>query len=293
MRPMSSILPGAQAAPAAPSPNGRPLARGLPVAVLAGGLGTRMGGEAALRPKPMVSVGGRPLIWHVMQRFAGFGHRDFVVALGHQGQVIADYFVHHHLQEADLLVDMASGVVSIGSPCPDWRVRLIRTGSEAMTGGRLRRLAPWLSAGGPFFLSYADVVSDVDLDRMLAFHRAHGRLATMLVVRLPERFGRVRWEGDRVADFREKPADGDGWINGGCFVLEPAVLDRIAGDSVVWEQGPLQALSAEGELMGYRHEGFWAGIDTPAERAALEARYLEGDAPWTEVRLHATAPDGR
>lgn len=292
MRTMTAVLPGAQIATLAASLAGGSRAACLPVALLAGGLGTRMGGEAASRPKPMVLVGGRPLIWHVMQRFAGFGHRDFLVALGHQGQVIADYFVHHHLQEADLLVDLASGAVTIESPRPDWRVRPIRTGAEAMTGGRLRRLGPWLQGGGTFFLSYADVVSDVDLDRMLAFHRAHGRLATMLVVRLPERFGRVGWEGDRVADFREKPADGDGWINGGCFLLEPQLLDRIEGDQTIWEQGPLQALSAEGELMGYRHEGFWAGIDTPAERAALEARYLRGDAPWTEVSWHAPAADG-
>lgn len=265
----------------------------LPVAVLAGGLGTRMGGDAVGRPKPMVLAGGRPLIWHVMQRFALFGHRDFVVALGHQGQVIADYFVHYHLQDADLTVDLASATVTVASPGPDWRLHLIRTGAASMTGGRLKRLAPWLAGGGSFFLSYANVVSDADLDAMLAFHRAHGRLATMLVVRLPERFGRVRWEGERVADFREKPADGDGWINGGCFVLEPGVLSLIDGDETVWEQGPLQRLSAQGQLMGYRHEGFWAGIDTPAERAALEETFLKGDAPWTKAKQHAAAAHGR
>jgi glucose-1-phosphate cytidylyltransferase len=252
-----------------------------------------MGEESHGRPKPMAQIGGRPMLWHILQRFSLFGHGEFVVALGHQSHVIKDYFVHYHLHHSSLTVDLRDGSVIVEDEQPAWRVRLVETGLDTQTGGRLKRVAPWLRKGEVFFLAYADCLSDVDLDQMLRFHRSHGRLGTMMVVAVPERYGRVTWEGDRVAGFSEKPAGGDGWINGGCFVLDPRVLEYVDGDCCAWEREPLERLAAEGELMGYLHEGFWAGVDTPAERAALDALCTEGRAPWLPQRTYAAAADRR
>ncbi len=252
----------------------------MKVVILAGGYGTRLQEETAVRPKPMVEIGGRPLLWHIMQIYAAYGHTEFFIALGYKGEVIKQYFLTYYLYHHSFRIDLATGRVQVYNGTPEnWTVHLIDTGLETQTGGRLKRLAPFLGRE-TFLMTYGDGVADVDLDALVAFHRRHGRLATVTAVRPPARFGGLTFDGDRVVRFVEKSSLGEGWINGGFFVLEPGVLDYIAGDATPFEGEPLERLAADGELMAYRHQGFWQCMDTLRDVRLLESLWQSGEAPW-------------
>jgi glucose-1-phosphate cytidylyltransferase len=253
-----------------------------PVAILAGGLGSRLSELTAEIPKPMVQIGGRPILWHIMKTYACFGHRDFFVALGYRGEVIQDYFCHLPRRGRDFVVQTRSGEVRYFDDVPtdDWQVGLIETGLHTMTGGRVKQLAARI---GPrtFMMTYGDGVCDVDLAALLAFHRSHGKLATITAVRPTARFGALRIDGGGiVTSFEEKPGDGEGWINGGFFVLEPEVVEFITGDNVIFEQEPLMRLAEQGELVAYQHAGFWQCMDTLRDVRTLESLWSSGAAPW-------------
>lgn len=248
--------------------------------ILAGGLGTRLSEETSLRPKPMVEIGDRPILQHIMEMYAAAGHRDFIVALGYLGHMIKRHFMDWRALGGDLAIDFSSGAVSrSGEPAHDWMVHLVETGAETQTGGRVRRVARYLG-NGPFMLTYGDGVSDVDLKGLVAFHRSHGKLATVTGVHPPARFGEMNIVGDRVERFDEKPQLKQGWINGGFMVFERAVVDRIAGDDTVLERDVLEPLAAEGQLMVWKHEGFWHPMDTLRDVRALTALWASGKAPW-------------
>jgi glucose-1-phosphate cytidylyltransferase len=248
--------------------------------ILAGGLGSRLMEETELRPKPMVEIGGRPLLWHILKHYSHFGLREFVIALGYRGDLIKRYFADAIGLDGSVTVHTRARWLERHDEAPeDWIVRLIETGSETITGGRLKRLAPLVS-DGTFMMTYGDGVSDVDLRALLAFHRTHGRLATVTAVRPPARFGAIELDGDRVARFSEKPQVGEGWINGGFFVLEPRVIDYIDGDLTHWEREPLERLAAEGQLMAFRHDSFWQSMDTLRDKRYLESVWASGQPPW-------------
>jgi glucose-1-phosphate cytidylyltransferase len=255
----------------------------MKVAILAGGLGSRISEETEIKPKPMVEIGGRPILWHIMKHYAHHGYRDFAIALGYKGEVIKRYMVEYASLHSDLTVDLRAGKVrrngnGNGSEPDDWTVDLIETGQETATGGRIKRLAPHVG-DGTFMLTWGDGVSNIDLDRLLAFHRSHGKLATLTAVRPPARFGHLELDGDRIGEFSEKPQIGEGWINGAFFVLEPGVFDYIDGDATQWEREPLERLAKDGQLMAYRHEDFWQCMDTIRDKKLLEELWKDG-APW-------------
>ena len=249
--------------------------------ILAGGMGTRLAEESALRPKPMVEIGGRPILWHVMSIYSAHGFREFVIACGYKGEVIKQYFndyFHHH---SDWTVDLKTGERKVvKQQTPDWQVHLVDTGIDTMTGGRLLQLRSALG-NETFMVTYGDGLSNVDVGALVSFHRAHGRLATVTAVHPPARFGSMELEGDRVVLFSEKPQTNVGWINGGFFVFEPGVLDFIGGSDVSLERDPLEKLSAAGELMAFRHEGFFQPMDTLREKRLLEELWQTGRPPWT------------
>jgi glucose-1-phosphate cytidylyltransferase len=250
--------------------------------ILAGGQGTRLAEETDLRPKPMVEIGGRPILWHIMKIYAACGHNEFIVALGHKGDVVKTYFLNYHRLQRDASVHLATGAVDVhagDADCEDWLVHLADTGIATDTGGRLLRLAPRVK-GETFMMTYGDGVGDIDINRVLAFHRAHGKLATVTAVRPPSRFGGLTAEHDVVTTFSEKPQIEAGWINGGFFVLEPRVLDYIAGDGTKFESEPLETLARDGQLMMYRHEGFWHCMDTVRDLRQLHQMWESGKAPW-------------
>jgi len=249
------------------------------VVILAGGRGTRLAEETGTRPKPMVEIGGRPILWHIMSVYAAYGHSDFLVACGYKGGMIKQYFHQYAVLHSDYVVNLKTGAVKVVNPHPlDWTVGVIDTGLDTMTGGRLRRLKPYLT--DTFLVTYGDGVGNVDIGKLVAFHKAHGKLATVTAVRPPARFGDLAMEGDLVRKFAEKPQTGEGWINGGFFVLEPEVLDRIEGDDISLEREPLEGLAREGQLHAYRHEGFWQPMDTVREKQLLEDLWSSGRAPW-------------
>jgi glucose-1-phosphate cytidylyltransferase len=250
--------------------------------ILAGGRGTRLAEEAQVRPKPMVEIGGRPILWHIMQLYALHGVSDFVVCAGHKGYVIKEYFANLLLHQSDVRFDLRGGQIEYltGDRGVAWTVTVTDTGEGTQTGGRLRRAAAQLPPEEPFCLTYGDGLSDVDITATIAFHRRHGRLATMTVVRPPARFGTVDLEGDRVVAFREKHQAGEGYVNGGFFVLMPAALDYVDGDDTPWEGEPLERLARDGQLMCFRHEGFWQAMDTVRDRMLLEELWQAGRAPW-------------
>lgn len=249
--------------------------------ILAGGRGSRLSEETYAKPKPMVDIGGIPILVHIMRLYAHADLRDFVLALGYRGESIKDYFVNYHLRNSDVVVNLKTGATSYLNPVvPDWTVQMVDTGVDTLTGGRLKRLEPLLAPGGTFMLTYGDGVADLDLERLLAFHRRHGKLATVTAVRPPGRFGTMQVEGDQVGSFKEKPQAGEGWINGGFFVLEPGVFDYLTGDQTVLEQEPLERLSRDGQLMACRHEGFWQPMDTVRDRDLLNELWHTGAAPW-------------
>jgi glucose-1-phosphate cytidylyltransferase len=253
----------------------------MKVAILCGGLGTRLSEETHLKPKPMVEIGGRPILWHIMKSYERFGFEDFVLALGYKGESIKDFFLNYHARQSDLTVTLKTGEVTFSNPTAEnWRVTLIDTGANTQTGGRVRRLADTLRGGGTFMLTYGDGVSDVNIDELLAFHRAHGKLGTVTAVRPPARFGDLQIVDRRVDHFAEKPQTGEGWINGGFFVFEPAIFDFIDGDTTILERAPLEKLASAGELMAFHHSGYWQSMDTLRDKNALEAEWATGNAPW-------------
>jgi len=249
--------------------------------ILAGGMGTRLSEETAIKPKPMVEIGGKPMLWHIMNIYAAAGFDEFVIALGYKGEAIKEYFLAFHALNSNLTVNLGSGEVTVlDGKRPDWTVHLVDTGANVMTGGRIKRLAERLREK-TFLLTYGDGVADLDVRKVVDFHRSHGKLCTVTAVHMPSRFGAFDLaEDSRVEKFREKSrADGD-WINGGFFVCEPGVLELIDGDDTVWERDPLEKLAAAGELMAYRHEGFWFAMDSLREKNELEKMWGSGAAPW-------------
>lgn len=250
------------------------------VVILAGGFGTRLAEETVVRPKPMVEIGGIPILVHIMRWYACFGFKEFVVALGYKGEMIKQYFLNYYPLNSNITVQLHTGKVTIHETHrDDWTVHLVDTGLTTMTGGRLKRLQSWLSEG-TFMMTYGDGVGNVDIHRLLEFHRAHGKLATVTAARPPARFGDLQIEDGRVTRFVEKPQAGGGWINAGFFVLQPQVLDFIDGEDTAWERQPLERLAAAGELMAYCHEGFWQPMDTIRDKQYLEELWQSGKAPW-------------
>lgn len=252
----------------------------MKVAILAGGRGTRLAEETALRPKPMVEIGGRPILWHIMKHYACYGHDDFTVALGYKGEIVKRWFLDYYQIESDLTVQLRNGLVDAHHrQREDWSVSLIDTGHATMTGGRVLRLREHLG-DERFFLTWGDGVSTVDLDALLAFHEDHGKLITMTAVRPPARFGHLELDGSLVTEFSEKPQTGEGWINGAFFVCEPGIFDYLHGDEDPFERGALGQLAKDGELMAYLHHGFWQCMDTVRDRLYLNELWESGEAPW-------------
>ncbi|MDF7774414.1 glucose-1-phosphate cytidylyltransferase [Sphingomonas sp. AOB5] len=250
--------------------------------ILAGGLGTRLAEETSLRPKPMVEVGGRPILWHIMKIYAAHGVRDFIICCGFKGYVIKEYFANYQLHMSDVTIDTRKSEIQFDrSYAEDWSVKLVDTGANTMTGGRLGRVGHLLRDEEAFFLTYGDGVADIDIAALAERHRSHGGLATVTAVRPPSRFGLLDMvDDDRVASFAEKPIEDAGWINGGFFVLSPKVLDLIEDDSTIWERSPMERLAESGELHAYRHDGFWQPMDTLRDRTQLEELWSSGKAPW-------------
>ena len=250
------------------------------VAILAGGFGTRLAEYSDQIPKPMVPVAGNPILWHIMKIYSSFGHDDFTIALGYKGNVIKDYFVNYHYKGRDVSVNTGTGDVQIHSGAlENWQVNLLETGLNTLTKGRVDQIAKSIG-NEPFMLTYGDGVADIDIDALLKFHKSHGKIATMTVVRPTSRFGAVEIDGDRVSAFEEKPQLAEGWINGGFFVLEPEVLQYVAGPDAMWEQDPLEHLAADGELMAYRHSGFWQSMDSLRDMRILDSLWQSGNPPW-------------
>lgn len=253
----------------------------MKVVLLAGGLGSRLSEETHLRPKPMVEIGGQPILWHIMMLYSRYGLKDFIVCLGYKGYYIKEYFANFILHRSDVTVDLANNRLEYGRQegVPDWRVSLVDTGADTMTGGRLRRIRHLLG-DDTFCMTYGDGVADVDIGELIAFHKAQGREATLTAVRPPGRYGATVIEGDGVTRFEEKPAGDGGRINGGFFVLEPSVLDRIEDDSTPFEAAPLSGLAADGQLSAYKHDGFWQAMDTLRDKTQLEALWASPNPPW-------------
>lgn len=248
--------------------------------ILAGGAGTRLSEETAVRPKPMVEIGGHPILWHIMKSYSSYGIEEFVICLGYGGYIIKEYFANYSLHTSDVTFDLANSLIEVHRDGAEpWRVTLIDTGERTMTGGRLKRVLPHIE-DGDFCLTYGDGLADIDIGRLIAYHRAAGRLATVTAVRPPGRFGAMEISGDRVETFREKPAGDGGWINGGFFVLSRGIGTYIDGDDTVWEQEPLMALARDGELSAYLHDGFWRPMDTLRDRDYLEELWQSGRPPW-------------
>ena len=252
----------------------------MKVLILAGGFGTRLSEYTEATPKPMVTVGGKPMLWHIMNSYASFGHKDFYIALGYKGDVIKDYFLNYRSLNAEFTVDLATGqVVPHQVDDVDWKVTLADTGQNSFTGGRVKRMQKFIGQE-PFMLTYGDGVSNIDLDALLQFHKSHGKMVTVSAVHPGARFGELRIDRGQVHSFQEKPQMGDGWINGGYFVIEPQFLDLIAGDETILEREPLELAAKMGELMAFEHHGFWQCMDTKRDRDLLEELWAQGAAPW-------------
>jgi len=252
----------------------------MKVIILAGGRGTRLAEETGTRPKPMVEIGGKPMIWHIMSIYASHGFNEFLVACGYKGELIKEYFRNVFVHSTDFIIDLRDGALTVlnGSPI-DWKIGLVDTGLDTMTGGRIRRLKKWIGEE-TFMATYGDGLGSIDVRALMEFHRKHGKLATVTAVRPPARFGGLLLDEDAVCDFAEKPQTGEGWINGGFFVFEPRLFDYLADDDTSLERDPLERLAAEGELMAFRHEGFWQPMDTIREKDLLESLWATGKAPW-------------
>lgn len=252
----------------------------MKVAILAGGLGTRLSEETTIKPKPMVEVGGRPILWHIMNIYAAYGFKEFVIALGYRGELIKDYFINYHYRARNLTVKINTGEITThDGGGEDWIVHLLDTGENTNTGGRVKRLAEFVG-DEPFMLTYGDGVSNINILKLIEFHRAQKRLATLTAVRPPARFGQMILDDGKVTQFKEKPQIGEGWINGGFFVLQPEVVNYIDGDQTAWEFESLEKIAADGQLAAYQHEGFWQSMDTLRDVNVLEKFWREGNAPW-------------
>ena len=252
----------------------------MKVAILAGGLGSRLSEETEVKPKPMVEIGGKPILWHIMMYYSQFGFNEFVIALGYKGEVIKKYMLDYCSLNSNLSVCFRTGQVSVTQRATcNWKVELIDTGTETQTGGRIKRLQPYLG-NETFMLTWGDGLADVDLHRLLSYHHNHGKMATLTAVRPTARFGHLETVGDQVVEFSEKPQTREGWINGAFFVLEPEVFDFIHGDQMHWEKEPLEQIAASGQLMAYRHTSFWQCMDTLREKKLLESLWESGKAPW-------------
>jgi len=249
--------------------------------ILAGGLGTRLAEETAARPKPMVEIGDKPIIFHIMSIYAAQGINEFIIAVGYKGELIKNYFLNFYAINNDISTDLETGQTIIHNRNRiNWKIHVVDTGLHTQTGGRLKRLQQWLKNDDTVMFTYGDGVADIDIQALLKFHQSHGKLATVTTVRSPERFGRIAFDGDNVTEFYEKPQAASGWINGGYFVLNAKVMDYIKDDDTVWEREPIERLAQDGQLMGYRHQGFWSCMDTLKEKHYLEELWHSGKAPW-------------
>ncbi len=248
--------------------------------ILAGGLGTRLQEETTVRPKPMVEIGGQPILWHIMKIYAEYGHTEFAIAMGYKADVIRSYFLNYYYHHSNMTVNLGTGGIEIEDGAhDDWKVYLADTGDKTQTGGRIKRLANWIG-NETFMFTYGDGVSDININELIKFHKHHGKLATVTAIRPPFRFGSMITDGNGVQRFLEKPIEGDNWASGGFFVLEPKVLDYISGDEMPWEWKPLEQLTAEGQLVAYKHDGFWQCMDTIRDVQYLENLWEQGKAPW-------------
>ena len=253
----------------------------MKVVILAGGLGSRLSEETTIRPKPMVEVGGKPILWHIMNSYSTHGFNEFIIALGYKQEVVKEYFLNFYAFNNDISINLTTGkTIFHNGKQPEWKIHLVDTGLHTQTGGRVKRLQKWLDKDKPFLMTYGDGVTDLDITALVEFHNSHGKLATVTTVRSPARFGRIGFCGDQVTDFYEKRENSEGWINGGYFVLEYKALDFIDGDDTVWERDPVENLARDGHLMGYRHNGFWSCMDTLKEKNLLEELWASGKAPW-------------
>lgn len=248
--------------------------------ILAGGLGTRIAEETTVRPKPMVEVGGKPILWHILKHYSHHGIHDFIICLGYKGYLIKEYFANYFLHTSDVTFDLVNNRMEVHHRhCEPWKVTLVETGEHTQTGGRLKRVREYLG-GETFCFTYGDGVSDVDLDQLITTHRAHRRLATVTAVQPPGRFGALDVNGSRITRFKEKPNGDRGWISGGFFVVEPRALDYVQDDSTVWEKGPMERLAVEGQMTAYPHTGFWHPMDTLRDKMRLDEMWTSGEAPW-------------
>ena len=252
----------------------------MKVVILAGGLGTRLSEYTVSIPKPMVTIGGRPILWHIMKTYAHYGHKNFFLALGYKAEVIKDYFLHYSNLNADFTIDLSNGgIESHQKDEIDWKVTLVQTGIDSMTGGRVKRMQKYVG-NESFLLTYGDGVSNINIAELLKFHRSHGKMVTVSAVHPIARFGELEISRDKVKSFQEKPQTTQGWINGGYFVIEPEFFDLIEGDDIILEKGPLETAAKNGELMAYHHNGFWQCMDTKRDRDALENMWLSENPPW-------------
>jgi glucose-1-phosphate cytidylyltransferase len=249
--------------------------------ILCGGMGTRLSEETVIKPKPMVQIGAEPMLWHIMNIYGHYGFKDFALALGYKGHFIKEFFLNYNSINSDFTVDLATGKIAYDRHFQrEWKVSLVDTGEKTMTGGRLKRMEKTLKPHGTFMLTYGDGVSDIDLKKLVEFHRSHKKLVTVTAVRPGARFGGITFDGPKVKAFKEKPQSGEGWINGGFFVMEPGVFDYLEGDATVLEGPPMEKLVSDGQLMAYQHHGFWQCMDTIRDRQHLEEFWNSGQAPW-------------
>ena len=248
--------------------------------ILAGGMGTRISEETALRPKPMVEIGGKPILWHILKIYSAHGINDFVICLGYKGYIVKEYFANYFLHMSDVTFDMANNKMEVHSAHSEpWKVTLVDTGDETMTGGRLKRIKPYLG-DEDFCFTYGDGVGDINIRKLIAFHQSHGKLATLTATQPPGRFGSLRLNNSLVEGFQEKPQGDGGWINGGFFVLSPKVIDFVDDDTTVWEREPMERLARDGQLAAYQHDGFWQPMDTLRDKTLLQQLWESGSAPW-------------
>lgn len=256
----------------------------MKVVILAGGFGTRISEETVRLPKPMIEIGGRPILWHIMNIYSAYGLHEFIIALGYKGEYIKQYFLNFYPLNNDMSIDLSTGEHTIHHHANtnqlNWKIHLVDTGLHTQTGGRLKRLKQWLADDEAFVLTYGDGVADINIHKLLEFHKSHGKIGTVTTVRAPARFGRIGFRGDQVIEFYEKSQSAEGWINGGFFVLNRNAIDYIEGDETIWERGPVEKLATDGQLMGYKHDGFWSCMDTLKEKNILEELWSSGGAPW-------------
>jgi glucose-1-phosphate cytidylyltransferase len=258
----------------------------MKVVILAGGFGTRLSEYTESIPKPMISIGGKPILWHIMKSYAKFGHTDFNIALGYKAEIIKEYFINYKSLNSDFTIDLGTGNLNLHhSDDVDWNVTLVQTGLNSMTGGRIKRMKSFIK-NEPFLLTYGDGVSNINISSLIDFHQSHGKMVTVSAVHPGARFGELDLEGNKVKTFKEKPQTTQGWINGGYFVVQPEFLDFIDGDSSILEQEPLERVADLGELMAYRHDGFWQCMDTKRDRDSLEEMWRLGKPPWLNIDLH-------